>query len=82
MRASYKKENTPRVFYCFFWKSYHRKTKKHKWVVQFKGKRHIVDGFKINVPIESKSRKTNPHAVVYGKARKLTIKNRQATLDN
>lgn len=63
-----------RVFYIYFWKSYLRKFKKHKWVVVFKGKRHIVNSFKVLVPTESRSRSRNPHAVLYGKASKLTKK--------
>lgn len=77
MRASYKKKNPPdpkRVFYCYFWKAYYRQVKKHKWCIQYKGKRHIVNGFKILVPTESKTRKRNPHAVLWGKCSKITIK--------
>lgn len=69
-----------RVFYCYFWKAYHRKTKKHKWCIRYKGKIHIVNGFTVKVPTESRSRKTNPHAVLAGKATKLTLKNNYATL--
>lgn len=69
-----------RVFYVYFWKAYYRKTKKHQWIVQFRGKKHIVNGFKIMVNTESKSRKRNPHAVLYGRATKLTINQGIATL--
>lgn len=69
-----------RVFYCYFWKAYFRKVKKHKWCIQFKGKRYIVNGFKVKVPTESKSRSRNPHAVLYGKATRITIKNGIATI--
>ena len=69
-----------RVFYCFFWKSYYRKAKKHKWCIQYKGKKLIVDGFKILVPTETKSRKRNPHAVIRGKASKITVRNRFAII--
>ena len=72
--------NPKRVFYAFFWKSYYRKLKKHKWCIQYKGKRHIVNSFSILVPTISKARKTNPHAVLYGKASKLGIKQGHATL--
>lgn len=69
-----------RVFYCYFWKSFYRVTKKHKWAIQWRGKRLIVDGFKVLVPTESRARKRNPHAVLWGKASKITIKNRIATI--
>lgn len=76
-------EKTPkpkRVFYAFFWKAYYRLEKKHKWCIQWKGRRLIVDGFKILVPSETKTRKRNPHAVIHGKASKITIKQRFATI--
>ena len=69
-----------RVFYCFFWRSYYRQTKKHKWAINWKGKKLIVDGFKILVPTETKARKRNPHAVIRGKASKITVKNRFAII--
>jgi hypothetical protein len=80
MSDSNKKKNTPRVFYAFFWKSYYRRAKKHKWCIQFKGKRHIVNSFTIKVPTQSKSRNRNPHAVLYGKATRLLLRNGHATL--
>jgi hypothetical protein len=70
----------PRPFYCYFWKSYFYKTKKHQWIVKWKGEKKIVNGFKILVPIQSKSRKTNPHAVVTGLASKITVRNKIATI--
>ena len=39
-----------------------------------------ADGFRILVPTETKSRKRNPHAVIRGKASKITIRNRFATI--
>lgn len=69
-----------RVFHCYFWKSFYRKTKQHRWVVQFKGKKHIVKGFKTLVPTETRSRKRNPHAVLWGKAEKMVLKDGFATL--
>lgn len=71
---------SPRVFYCYFWKSFYRQTKKHKWAINWKGKKLIVNGFKILVPTETKSRKRNPHAVIRGKASKITVRNRFAII--
>lgn len=75
-----KSRKSPRSFYIYFWKAYFRKTKKLKWAINYKGKRHIVDGMKILVPTETKTRKRNPVAVVSGKASKITIKARFATI--
>ena len=80
-RTNTAKTSKPKVFYCYFWKSFYRRTKKHQWVIQYKGKKHIVNSFKVLVPTESKSRKRNPHAVLWGKARTLKIKNGHATLE-
>lgn len=71
---------SPRSFYIYFWRTYFRKTKKTKWAINYKGERLIVDGMKILVPTETKTRKRNPHAVVSGKASKITIKARFATI--
>lgn len=75
-----KNGKTPKVFYCYFWKSQYRANKKHQWIVQYRGKRNIVNSFKILVPTESKSRNRNPHAVLYGRANQVTIKNKTAII--
>jgi hypothetical protein len=71
---------SPRTFICYFWKSYFREKKKHQWIIQWKGKKKIVSGFRILVPTESKSRNRNPHAVLTGKASKITVRNKIAII--
>lgn len=69
-----------RVFWIYFWKSYYRKTKKHQWCVQWKGRKIIVSGFQVTVPIFSKHRKRNPHAVVWGRAQSVKVVDKIAVI--
>ncbi len=68
------------VFTLYFWKSHYSRTRQHQWCISWRGRKIIVRAFYIHVPVESRSRKRNPHAVVWGRASKIAVKDKIATI--
>lgn len=61
------RQSTPKVFWFHYHKQKSKVAGRNILSVHYKGQCHFVEEIECFVPVKTKSRKTQPHCVLYGR---------------